>query len=79
MLLLTTKARDINIVQEDWPRCDECDMPVEQFCITDSGDTIALVARCHGEEETVVLPDETWDTVHSSHVDFGPAFAKEQI
>lgn len=78
MKLLTTTARDINIEQEDWPRCEVCDMPVEQFCVTDGGNAIALAATCHGEVEMVVLLDDTWDTVHSSQVDFGPAFAKEQ-
>lgn len=74
MLLLTTKAKDIKVIAEDWPRCDQCDMPVEEFCVTDTGDALILVATCHKKEETVTLTDDMWDNVNPSHVDIGPAF-----
>ena len=78
-LQLQTKATDIDIDPYDWPRCARCRMPVEQFSVTDTGDSITFVARCHGETEVATIPDEVWDTVLGTHVNFGTAFNQGEI
>lgn len=78
-LLLETKAKVIGIAAEDWPRCGKCCMPVENFEVTDTGDSLALMATCHGEEELVVLEDSIWDTILGRGVSLGPAFQIEEI
>lgn len=78
-LLLTTQGKDIAIDPEDWPRCDKCNMPVENFCVTDTGDALIFVAACHEKQETVTLSDEIWDNVLTStwsFGDIGPAFTE---
>jgi hypothetical protein len=76
-LLLETRAKVIAIDTEDWPRCDKCHMPVENFEVTDTGDSLALMAACHGEVELVQIPDSVWDTVFSQGVSIGPAFKEK--
>lgn len=73
-LFLDTKALDYNIDPEDWPRCDVCHLPVEDFRVTDTGDSIIFVTACHGETELATIPDDVWDTVMGTHVSFGRAF-----
>jgi hypothetical protein len=66
----------IVIDEYDWPRCAKCEMPVEKFCVTDTGDALILMAACHGKEETVVLPDTIMDDITSTlDITIGPAFA----
>lgn len=74
MLLLETKAVVKHIDPWDWPRCRKCDMPVEEFEATDTGDSLAFVARCHGEEELVQLPDSVWDDDNTYGVEWSYAF-----
>ncbi len=76
--LLTTKAVDIKIDEIDWPRCHRCQMPVESFRVSDTGDGLIFVAACHGVEELVNFPDEMWDTIIGTHVNFGPAFCNKE-
>lgn len=73
-LLLETRAVDQEIDPEDWPRCAICRMPVEDFRVTDTGDSIIFVTMCHGECELATIPDDVWDTVMGTHVNFGQAF-----
>jgi hypothetical protein len=75
-LLLETKAKVRDIDQDDWPRCARCHMPVENFEIIDTGDSITLMAACHGAEELVTIPDSVWDTVGQG-VSIGYAFQME--
>lgn len=77
MHLLTTKAKDLAIDPEDWPRCARCDMPVEKFCVTDTGDALYLVAACHEKVQMVEVPDAIWDNViQMFDVEIGPAFSE---
>lgn len=62
------------ISEDDWPRCAKCDMPVENFVIADTGNTLTFVATCHGKEELVHIPDSMWDTEFDQTVSIGPAF-----
>lgn len=67
----------VSIDPDDWPRCGVCDTPVEQFCVTDTGDALIFVATCHGEDETVTVPDSVWrDIRRVSDIVIGPAFVK---
>lgn len=75
-LLLGTTAKDTEIVQEDWPRCAVCRMPVENFRVTDTGDSITFVTECHGDTELATIPDEVWDSMIGTHVNLGQAFNK---
>lgn len=74
MLQLGTSAKDFNIDTADWPRCAICKMPVENFRVTDTGHAITFVTECHGETELATVPDEVWDTMMGTHVNFGLAF-----
>lgn len=74
MLLLTTKAIDINIDPDDWPRCGKCHMPVEDFRASDTRDSLIFVATCHGETELATIPDDMWDTMIGTHVKLEEAF-----
>jgi len=76
-LLLATKAQVHEIDEYDWPRCARCHMPVENFVVTDTGDSLALMATCHGEEELVHIPDTVWETAFGLGVSLGPAFKTE--
>lgn len=76
-LLLTTSAIDLNIDPDDWPRCAKCHMPVEDFRVTDTGDSLMFVTECHGETELAKIPDDVWDTVMGTHVSLGQAFTGE--
>lgn len=67
---MTTHLIDDN----DWPRCAKCDLPVENFCIDDTGNTLTFVATCHGEEQLVEIPDSFWDQELVHTVSIGPAF-----
>lgn len=62
----------------DWPRCDKCDMPVEDFQVTDKGNSLEFVARCHGDQELVVVPDEFWNDEVGAIVEIGPAFRQDE-
>lgn len=77
MQLLGTTAIDKEVDPEDWPRCAKCRMPVEQFSVTDTGNSITFVAKCHGESELATIPDEVWDDMIGTHVNFGSAFTGE--
>lgn len=78
MLLLGTRAKDIVVDERDWPRCAKCHMPVEWFGVSDTSDSLIFLARCHGDEQVVEMPDEIWDSVIGTGVPtLGPAFAEE--
>lgn len=77
MLLLSTRAKDINIDPDDWPRCARCRMPVEDFRVSDTGDSLMFVATCHGETEVATIPDDMWDTMIGTHVNLGEAFQRK--
>lgn len=77
MKLLGTTAVDIQVDTYDWPRCHKCKMPVEKFRATDTGYSIILVAECHGDSELAEIPDEVWDTMLGTHINFGLAFTGE--
>jgi len=68
------ESKEIEIDSSDWPRCDKCQMPVENFRATDHGDSLTLMAECHGKREVVTLPDTLWDSVIGTHMNLGPAF-----
>jgi hypothetical protein len=77
-LLLTTTAIEHRIDSLDWPRCDKCQMPVQQFSVYESSSTgITFVATCHGEEQTVTVPNDVLIDMLGSHVGFGTAFTEE--
>lgn len=75
--LLTTRAKDINIDPDDWPRCSRCDMPVEDFGVSDTGDSLIFVATCHGDTEVATIPDDMWDTMIGTHVHLEDAFQQK--
>jgi hypothetical protein len=76
-LMLKPAGDHIDIDPVDWPRCGICRMPVEKFSVTDLGDGLVFVAECHGDQETVKIPDSLWlDTVWSDLGSIGPAFTK---
>lgn len=65
----------INIDPYDWPRCVNCNMPVEDFRVTDQGDSLVFVAVCHGKNKLVAIPDSFWQgeagaTVRLDPIDF---------
>lgn len=73
-LLLGTTAKDRDVSPIDWPRCAKCHMPVEDFRVTDTGDSLMFVTTCHGETELATIPDDVWDTMMGTHVNLGQAF-----
>lgn len=78
--LLTVKRERIPIDQNDWPRCEQCSMPVEQFYVEEGEGALSIVAVCHGDREVVELPDEVLETLlGNSKLTVGPAFTGEQI
>lgn len=51
----------IHIAEVDWPRCARCvQLPVHTFvAIPDElNDCTIMVAECHGETETVIVPNK---------------------
>lgn len=73
-LLLTTRAKEIDIDSRDWPRCAKCHLPVEDFRVSDTGDSLIVVASCHGDEQVVTIPDDLWDSVIGRDFSIGPVF-----
>ena len=73
-LLLTTQAKDIEVDDGDWPRCAKCHMPVEHFWSIDTGTSLIFVARCHGQEQIVEIPDEVLDPETFKNFELGPVF-----
>ena len=70
----------ILIHEDDWPRCDKCEMPVQEFYVTDTGDALEFVAKCHDKVQIVKVSNELWDNVSSMlNVNIGPAFREEQL
>ena len=61
----------------DWPRCEQCDMPVELFRVEETSNSLVLIAYCHGDIERVELPDEIWTGVLTTNITLGPAFKGE--
>ena len=56
----------IKIHRDDWPGCAKCNMPVENFFVTDTGSELTFVAQCHGMEQSVKVPDCFWEGQHVS-------------
>lgn len=56
----------VEIDEADFPRCAQCDLPVESFLMeyTDTG--IIFIAFCHNAQERVEIPDELWDDALAS-------------
>ena len=73
-LLLTTTGVDVSINPRDWPRCAVCRMPVENFWVVDTSDSIILVAACHGKEQIINVLNETLASMLGSYINFGRAF-----
>lgn len=71
--------RTIQVDPIDWPRCAKCHMPVENFSVVVTDNSTNFVAVCHGETESAMIEDETWDSVLGTpYVNFGSAFEGEQ-
>lgn len=51
----------IEIAVDDWPRCTECNLPVEEFHVIDTGQTLIMVSKCHGQIEERIVPQEFWN------------------
>jgi hypothetical protein len=49
-------------------------MIVEFFGVTDIGDTLAFVARCHEQEQLVVVPVDFWVEAEGTDINIGPVF-----
>lgn len=79
--LLTVREERFSIDQDDWPRCEQCDMPVEQFYVEESAGELAAVAECHGQRQEVILSEEVLSMLvgNDAKFDVGPAFTGEQI
>lgn len=77
VLLLETKAKEININPLDWPRCAVCHMPVEKFILVDTCDDITFMVLCHGQEQVVQIPSDVLGSMLGSQMKFGLAFSEE--
>lgn len=75
-LLLSTTATEHEIETEDWPRCARCHMPVENFRVYTTSDSLIFVTECHEDVELATIPDDVWDTVIGTHLHFGQAFSQ---
>lgn len=75
--LLTVER--IPVDQNDWPRCEQCNMPVEDFYVEEGTRILSIVAVCHGERQRVELPDEVLaELLEGNEIFIGPAFRGEQ-
>lgn len=77
LLLSDGTAKTLPVDPIDWPRCARCGLRVEEFSVTDTGDSITFVTQCHGQVESATVPDDVWDTMIGTHVNFGLAFNGE--
>ena len=78
-LLNIKQGERIEVDSADWPRCEQCEMPVESFHVEEQLNSLVLVAVCHGDTERVELPDEIWTGVLTTNITLGPAFKGEQL
>jgi len=53
----------INISTEDYPRCAQCELPVEQFIVEDTGHSLICTAICHNSVETAEIQDADLEDV----------------